>query len=336
MAITMHTLTRDVLLGAAAGDAFGVPYEFLFREQIANMPLERMIGCDDDNVPGSRWGGMIPAGAWSDDTSMSVAVMEAISDSDGIIDYDAIMHAFERWWNDGAYASISFPFGLGGTVSAAMQRYQGGRADPLACGGRGVRDNGNGALMRAFPFALYGIAHQYDANAMARLMSDSSSITHGHDISKMSCFIFAEFLRICAEERDPHQALAHICSLDYSRWFSRKAVKTLARATSPAIAHLTRDDIRESGYVVDTLEGALHGIFVGHRGNGFADTILESVRIGYDTDTTACVAGAIAGALYGADSMPDQWMEALKKKDYLEEVAARFATAIENRGSQTR
>jgi len=328
----MENLVTDVLIGAAVGDAFGVPYEFLSREEVSRCTIGPMVGKGDEGVPDSRWGDMIPAGAWSDDTSMSIAAMEAISDCGGEVSYDAIMCAFLKWWEDSEYASLDFPFGLGGTVSDALHRFKRGKP-ALECGGHGVRDNGNGSLMRMFPFALICIARGYDLDKTASFISDSSAITHGHEISKMACLIYAEFLRACVNCNDPNQAFARICEIDYSRWFKKKARVALSRVTSPHFKLIAREQIAASGYVVDTLEGALYSVLFGYEqkvagGNGFEATILEAVRIGYDTDTTACVAGSIAGALYGLDAVPQQWCQALRRKDYLQQVARRFAKAI--------
>ena len=74
-----------------------------------------------------------------------------------------------------------------------MKRYFQGTA-PLKCGGTSIRDNGNGALMRILPFSIYCIKNNLSEVETVQLISDASSLTHGHAISKMSCFIYTEFL----------------------------------------------------------------------------------------------------------------------------------------------
>lgn len=326
-ALDLLQLTNATLLGAATGDAFGVPYEFLYRHQIDELTLGGMSGCDCADVPDSRWGHIIPAGSWSDDTSMSVATMEAISSCGGRIDHDQVMRAFVSWWDEDRYTSLDEAFGLGGTVDAALWRYRTG-TPALACGGTRLHDNGNGSLMRAFPFALWCLAHDLSVAETVQVMSDASALTHAHDISKMSCAAFALVLRGCVETGNPREALARTTQVDFGRWFSRNALKALERVMSPDFARLTRDDIDESGYVVCTLEGALHSVLWGFEQGGYRETILECVRLGYDTDTTACVAGALAGSLYGVEEIPQEWLSAVKKRAYLEDVAGRFASSL--------
>ncbi|MDO4807861.1 MAG: ADP-ribosylglycohydrolase family protein [Coriobacteriales bacterium] len=53
-------------------------------------------------------------------------------------------------------------------------------------------------------------------------------------------------------------------------------------------------------------------------GKGYAPCVLEAINLGSDTDTTACVAGALAGAAYGIDAIPEAWREALRGADVLE------------------
>lgn len=324
----VSSLVTSTLLGAAVGDAYGVPYEFLSRREIARLTLGGMTGNDCDDVPASRWGDLIPAGSWSDDTSMSVATMEAIVACGGTLDFDRIMRSFVSWWDEGRYTAHDYPFGLGTTVDAALFRYHRG-TPALRCGGTGVRDNGNGSLMRAFPLALWCLAHELSVDETVRVMSDASALTHGHDISKMACTAFALLFRWCVDTGDPREAQERLTEVDFGQWFSLEACEALGRVTSPGFGRLVgREDIDESGYVVCTLEGALHSVLHGFEQGGYRETVLECVRLGYDTDTTACVGGALAGALYGVEGIPEEWLAVLRKRAYLEDVAARFAAAV--------
>ncbi len=47
----------------------------------------------------------------------------------------------------------------------------------------------------------------------------------------------------------------------------------------------------------------------------YKDAVILAVRLGGDTDTTACVTGGLAGIAYGWKSIPDKWLEALARKD---------------------
>lgn len=54
------------------------------------------------------------------------------------------------------------------------------------------------------------------------------------------------------------------------------------------------------------------------RTSSYEECVLAAVNLGEDTDTTAAVAGALAGIAYGASSIPRSWMDALRGKDVIE------------------
>src|SRR4051812_8041977 len=61
---------RSVLFGVAVGDALGVPVEFKSRQDIAVSPVSDMIGYGTYNLP---------AGTWSDDSSLTFCLAEALT-----------------------------------------------------------------------------------------------------------------------------------------------------------------------------------------------------------------------------------------------------------------
>ena len=92
------------------------------------------------------------------------------------------------------------------------------------------------------------------------------------------------------------------------------------RIFAPDFDKLTTDDIKSTGYVVDTLEAALWCVLTT---NNYRDCVLKAVNLGDDTDTVAAIAGGLAGALYGYDNIPVEWRNTLIRKDYIEEMCKR-------------
>ena len=319
--MTPSEITKNALLGQAVGDAFGVPAEFLSRKDVRALDLREMVGSDSKKPLSSRWGGIIPAGSWSDDTSMTVASMSSFIRSGGGVDYEDQMRQFLRWWNESEYCCLDAPFGLGENISAAFYRYQMGRP-ALECGGRGFMDNGNGALMRILPFSLHCIFRHLNEQETVQVVSNGSAVTHGHDISKMSCFIWTEFLRSLSDGSGVEAAVDHVEALPYRQWFSEEALDALNVIIKKETRQLTENDIGQTGYVVDTLYSALYSLY---HADDFEKSILNAVNLGYDTDTSGAVTGMAAGMLYGLAEIPERWMDALRKRDDLENIAEAFA-----------
>lgn len=316
---------KDLLLGFAVGDAFGVPVEFMSREDIRKLDLKDMIGCDIPHNFFSRWSTIIPAGAWSDDTSMLISSMDSIITNDGRIDYQDIMQNFVNWWYTGEYTSLDSAFGLGQNVSEALRRYRKG-TPALECGGKSFMDNGNGALMRILPFSYYCIKNNMSLDETQDIISKASGLTHGHDISKMSCLIYTEILRNILNGIDKYNSIKNAIEIDYSKYFSEEAISANKRITSGDILKIKDEDIKPSGYVVDTLESVIYSIL---NGNDYESTILTAVNLGYDTDTVGGITGSLASALYGKESIPQRWTNRLKKYEYLSNLADKFDAVLE-------
>lgn len=313
---------KDALLGAAVGDAFGVPYEFFTREVIQYLPVDGMIGMDTNPWFKGYWTNRVPAGAWSDDTSMIVAGMESIIFKEEI-DYEDIMKAYMDWWYKNGYTSIGSSFGLGQTVKKAFFNYKSGK-DAINCGAKKMEDNGNGSLMRILPFSLYCIVNELDDNETYDIISKASSITHGHEISIMACYMYTIFLKEIIRTRNKNIAFTKMIYTDYSEFFSQEAIDAFKKVIDPNF-NLKPEQINQSGYVVDTFESVMYSIL---NGEDYRDTIYKCVKLGYDTDTNACIAGSLAGIIYGSNNIPKEWLNTVKKEHYLERVAFRFNQAL--------
>ena len=90
---------------------------------------------------------------------------------------------------------------------------------------------------------------------------------------------------------------------------------------------ILEDDIKSTGYVVDTLEASFWCLLTN---SSYEDTIVEAINLGQDTDTIACISGAMAGIIYGYDNIPNRWLEKLQQKDYLLNLFIKFEKVIEN------
>ena len=178
-------LIRSVVYGHVIADALGVPVEFTSRSSLQRNPVTGMRGYGTHDMP---------AGTWSDDTSMALATMDSLTNG---IDYEDTMRRFCEWTENDAYTATGEMFDIGITTSDALHRYLIG-TPALQCGRHGDRDNGNGSLMRIYPVVLYCcVLHpdEYDTDAMIELIHNYSALTHAHPRSMVGCGIYAFVLR---------------------------------------------------------------------------------------------------------------------------------------------
>lgn len=313
---------KAVMIGHAVGDALGLPVEFFQREKIDENPVVDMRGHGAFDVP---------AGSWSDDTSMSLAAFDSLAKDE--LDYFDIMVNFARWLANGEYTPTGEAFDVGRTCLKSIRNFiyatyseDNGFISPpgysdTSWGQRGEYANGNGSLMRIHPFVLYAFAKEAPFVEWVEIIKKASALTHAHRRSQIGCIIYAfvltELLREQSKEsiaRGLERAKAALCDhpefIHYGRIFEK------------GFTDIPRDEINSSGYVVNTLEAALWCLLTT---DNYRDCVLKAVNLGRDADTVAAVAGGLAGALYGYEAIPLEWRDALIKRDYIEDMCERAA-----------
>ena len=297
---------RAAMLGHAVADALGVPVEFSSR-------LERR----EDPVTGYRGYGAhrVPAGTWSDDTSMALATLDSLARG---LNYDDMMRRFLAWWQDAAYTATDVVFDMGITTQKALIRFHRG-AEPLDCGLCGDYDNGNGSLMRIIPAALYCRARlpEEDLSRHLEIVHEISALTHAHLRSQLACGAYCcvlwELLD-CPDKSAVAAGLARAHAFYAADPGFADELPVFRRLWDGGLADLPDEAIRSSGYVVDTLEAALWCLLTT---DSYAECVLKAVNLGSDTDTVAAIAGGLAGLLYGMDQV-EPWCEGLIRSEVID------------------
>jgi ADP-ribosyl-[dinitrogen reductase] hydrolase len=298
------------LWGSLVGDALGVPVEFMSRPDVQRNPVADMRGFGTHRQP---------PGTWSDDSSMLLCTVESLCEC-GFSPGD-LAARFLRWGREGYWTPHGDVFDIGIATSQALNRIAAGRP-PLECGGVGDYDNGNGSLMRILPICLYFAGA--DAASLAGNVEDASAITHAHRRSQMACFFHALLVRRLLAGAAPHEALSSTqkeFATHYAAPWSDELV-AFSNALDPALPDFPEAEIRSGGYVMDTLTAAIWCLLT--TGN-FRECVLKAVNLGGDTDTTGCVAGGLAGILYGQNAIEPGWIAALARKDEVAHLLERFA-----------
>lgn len=305
---------KSCFIGLAIGDALGVPVEFRSRSYFKDQPVTDMLGYGTWNQP---------PGTWSDDSSLTFCLAESL-----IHGYDLhdIGRKFVAWYSEGHWGARHKLFDIGGTTRASLNRIKDGE-DPRFTGELDEESNGNGSLMRIAPAALY-FCNEPDEVLFQRIR-EISSITHGHFRSVLSCVIFSKIMIELLKGVEKFEALqntsAFISSLSRKNEFNASEMTHFDRILSGKIGGLDVDQIYSSGYVVHTLEAALWCFL---QTDTYRDAVLKAVNLGEDTDTTACVAGALAGLYYGEQSLPVAWMERLAREQDIVRLSEDFTESI--------
>lgn len=279
----------DGIMGLVVGDALGVPFEFKQRD---TFKCTDMIGYGTYGQP---------AGTWSDDSSLTLATLDSLATNKCEIHLELIMDRFAKWLFRGDYTPHGNTFDVGNTTRYAINKFFFYGVKPEECGGSDISDNGNGSLMRILPLAFI----KHSINDIYNL----SRLTHAHEISMSGCALYVDMVTALIDGCDKHNAVDE--ALFYGVPCNFERIETIN--TSPA----SRDEIKSTGYVVDTLEAALWCFL---NTDNYRDCVLEAVNLGGDTDTIAAVAGGLAGIYYGVGGekgIPEEWIDQIARKDWI-------------------
>ncbi|MGW4724622.1 ADP-ribosylglycohydrolase family protein [Streptomyces sp. NPDC004291] len=302
--------TVGAVLGSAAGDALGAPFEFglpgVFRERFPNGAGELCGG-----------GGWDPGEA-TDDTQMAVLLGESLLERGGL-DLPDVFDRFRRW-------AAAEPKDIGLQTEQVLL---GGDPWDLASSLHfqvNMYAAGNGSLMRAATSAVYFAARGRTAtmDAARRI----AALTHGDGAAWEGTAILHELVRVALLDEDPLTALpatlAEVAPAHRDRWAT-----VLAPGWHP-------DDATEfNGAVWPCLGSAVWAL---RTTPSFEEALAAAVDLGGDTDTVAAVTGTLAGAVYGSAAVPARWLAALHvplpgfggrvlRADDLRELARALATA---------
>lgn len=296
-----------MMLGGIVGDALGVPVEFKQRDTFS---IKGMTGYGAHDQP---------IGTWSDDTSLTLCLVENIM---GNGDQKGLLDIFVKYVMEGHLTPFGKVFDIGMTTRSAIERYISGVL-PDICGGNETYDNGNGALMRISPLVPF-LYRDLDVISKINYIESICSVTHRHSCSHLACIFYIQFLIMIMNNNNKVEAYngaVNICSNYYVKEKYVNEYHHFKRILQNRIYNYNREQIYSDGYVVHTLEAALWCFF---KHNNYKAVVLEAVNLGGDTDTIASIAGTIAGLYYKMEGIPSEWVNALRNKEGIKEILLQF------------
>ncbi|OAT76892.1 ADP-ribosylglycohydrolase [Mangrovibacter phragmitis] len=285
---------RGALVGLAVADAVGTTLEFLPRDQ---KNISDMVG-------GGPFG--LNPGEWTDDTSMALCLAETCLHY-GKVDLTDFRNRMVNWYHYGVNSVNGICFDIGNATRYALDSYL--QHGPEWFGNTDANTAGNAAIIRQAPVAVANRHSLLNTLVWSELQGKATHCaTESVDCSRL----FGVILHHLLNGKSKAEALStKVCPLN--------ARSALINAGS--YRHKTRDEIRSSGYVIDTLEAALWAVW--HTDN-FRDAVLLAANLADDADSVAATAGQLAGALYGWQGIPAEWRTKLAQHEHIVSLADRL------------
>ncbi|KAH7344613.1 ADP-ribosylation/Crystallin J1 [Rhizoctonia solani] len=317
----LESRIKGSLWGLAVGDALGAPYEF--RHRGAYMPSKDMVTC----TTFSHKGKPLPAGSWTDDTSMQLCLAVSLSSTGGKLDWVDAARRWVSWWKHGYLSVTGTCFDIGGTTQLALLSHskllnpEAPRPMHTPNMNPTIEASGNGSLMRLSP--VPAALHQ-DPSLAIKTASLQSKVTHASPLCVDSCVLSTAYMIgfYHAEANTPKERKQAVLNPDFTPFsdgtpIPLESAELMDLHKQHSYKEKNVADIDTSGYVLATLEAALWALW---HSDTFEEGLMLLLPLGDDVDTVGAVYGEIAGACYGYDEIPTRWLDALQKRDMLEEA----------------
>lgn len=308
-AIMEANLIKNILYAGIVGDALGVPVEFKKRDTYY---LDSMIS-------GGTW--EQEAGSWSDDTSFTLPLVESLTEKS---DYEALMQKFENYMFHNEYTPKGVAFGIGATCAKAVRNWSINHYPALECGDPSEYANGNGALMRLAPLAIY-LQKESSLEKRLELTKNYTSLTHRHPRAIMGSYIYLEILHGLLNDKALSEVLSELPKQlehalqnkpeEWSEFIYYKDIFT------PGFKNVSRDNIKSTGYDVDTLLACVWSVL---NSKSIDEAILLAVNLGEDTDTVASITGTLASCVYQKQQVDPKWVAQLQNRELIDSIIDPF------------
>lgn len=297
---TPTNLERGVgaLVGSMVGDALGAPFEFGLPGEYRIRFPQPEVGGTGEMVGGGGFGW--EPGEFTDDSQMAIALAESLI-AHGGIDADDL---WQRWR---AWAATASDVGI--ITRTALSHADWHDAGARAHAGLG-RSAGNGALMRTVAIGLWFAVREATTTdggpditqLTMQAAVQQAALTHHDPAAGWGAAIAAELVRRTILGGDPILELPEVLH------------RVPAEVAERFVTMLQPDWVPNSGASVDepgngSVWGCLaQAVWALRHHHTFADVVTAAIDLGGDTDTVACVAGALAGARHGMQAIPSRWV----------------------------
>jgi ADP-ribosyl-[dinitrogen reductase] hydrolase len=292
---------RGCLLGLAAGDALGVPLEFLPPGSFK--PIDDMVGGGYFNLK---------PGQWTDDTSMALCLAESLIGKRDFVPIDQLTR-YMKWYREGHLSSTGKCFSMGARVKSAIKRFE--KTGEPYCGSTRPKTASNGSLMRLGPVVLFYAEKPAKAIEMS---GESSRTTHGALASMDACRYLGALMVGALRGTAKEELLSDHYTPADKYWARKPLGKDISEVASGSFRRKNPPEIRGTGHAPKSLEAALWAFY---HSTSFKEGALLAVNLGDDADTTGAVYGQLAGVFYGEQGIPEAWRSRLALRPLIESFA---------------
>lgn len=260
-----------------AGDSLGSLVEFKSPDEIRAMYPNGVRELADGGTFNTL------AGQPTDDSEMALMLARSLVEKREFNPKE-VLRQYKYWLE-------SKPFDCGITISGALR----GQMNPDS--------QANGALMRVSPLGVFGV--NYSLEQVAEWAEADAALTHPNKVCLQVNALFAMAISTAIKEDINPQALYEMM-LNWAE--ERKVEQVIIDVMKKAAKEPPADFMHQMGWVFLAFQNALYQLL---NAPSLEEGVIDTVMRGGDTDTNAAIAGALLGAVYGREAIPEQWQKAV-------------------------
>lgn len=300
---------KGALFGLACGDSVGAIAEWKPKEWLLQNPV---TGMQDNPTHGLK------AGQFTDDTSMALCLAQSLIDHDGTNQLDQ-MKKYSLWYMQGYMGCNNKCNGIGRTTRLSIEEFL--KTGQYIAIDTNPEKAGNGSIMRLAPLPMF---YFQDFNSLIKNTIKSTRVTHGSYESIYAAVLFSIYMHRALMGVSKQNILSpvHFLANDMNITAGLQDIIFSEYLKKPY------DEIKGTGYVIESLEAALWCFY---NTDNYKDAVLMAANMGYDADTTAAIVGQLAGAHYGYDTIPEEWVAVLDMKHTIDSIIDSIYNTVSKR-----
>jgi len=306
MADRLKDRYRGLVYGLALGDALGSPVQH--RRQGSFTPIADLLGGGPYDLP---------RGAWTDDTAVPLLLAESLVECRGLDPKDLVVR-LHRWQRDGYGSATGQCIGITATTAKAIAQAQ-WSGKPFA-GSHDPARADKEPLIRAGIAAAFALA---DPEQAIELAVECARPTHQAPLALDACRYYAGLVAGALQGASRAELIAPFFTPSPGLWQRRPLRREIAAVAAGSWREAAFTPVAD-GTAIEALGLALWALA---RGTAYRDTVLSVVNLGLDADANGALVGELAGALYGAASLPPHWVAGLALGGQLGSSADRLLAA---------
>ncbi|EKV07424.1 ADP-ribosylglycohydrolase family protein [Penicillium digitatum] len=320
MSPSLQSRAKGAIWGVCVADALGGPVQFRDAGTFEPITCLRFV------APFKQ-----PAGSYSDDGSMTLALACSFSKSNMQYNHKLSIQYFIEWMTKGHFSTVNHSWDVGRSTRTSLRLWVqfGMEEGEFELAQAMVTErldhnefSGNGSLMRIVPI---GLVYWRDSGLAREIARRHSRITHPSLACVEACEVYTQLVCGVLNGQTKKQLFHTVSTFPFTHptlqlRLSRHRYRTLSdwKAKVPS-------DVTSSGWVVDTLECALWAFF---KYDTWKDGALAVVNLGGDSDTAGAVYGGLAGSYYGFDAIPGEWVDGMQNKGLIESIAGALSDGV--------